>query len=112
MTFQKIILIIAAILLIIALIIFGVSIYNQKYSSVFPPVVAECPDYWESIPGDKNNTSNCLNIKNLGSSNCSKTMNFNVPEFSGSNGLCNKKKWAQNCNLTWDGVTNSSKQCN
>ena len=112
MNFQKIILIIASILLILALIIFGISIYNQKYNTKFPPVVAQCPDYWESKQGNSKNSTVCENVKNLGNPNCEKTINFSTPIYSGSQGLCKKKQWANMCNLTWDGITNSSVQCN
>ena len=33
------------------------------------------------------------------------TMNFNQAPYTGSQGTCNKYKWAQGCGLTWDGIT-------
>ena len=32
-------------------------------------------------------------------------MDFNTPYFRGSDGTCNKYKWAKSCDLTWDGIT-------
>ena len=46
MSIQKIMLIVAIILLIIALIGIGIALYNRKYDDKYPPVVAKCPDYW------------------------------------------------------------------
>ena len=105
MSFQKVVIIIAIILLILALIFFGISIRNNKYTMKFPPVQSQCPDYWEA---QENSTGDqvCFNKKNLGNSNCAKTMNFNHNPWIGTDGACNKKKWAENCNIVWDGITN------
>ena len=43
MNFQKLIMIIATILLVLALVYFGMAIRNTKFSEQFPPVVDECP---------------------------------------------------------------------
>jgi hypothetical protein len=107
-TFQTIVMSIAIILLIITLIIIGVSIYNTKSIVRFPPVSADCPDYW--LDESNGNASKCVNSKNLGSCNV-KTMDFSTSMWSGNVGLCNKAKWAKACDLTWDGVTNSSVDC-
>ena len=47
MSFQKIILWISLILLILVLLMFGFALYNKKDEDQFPPVQAECPDYWK-----------------------------------------------------------------
>ena len=100
--FQKIVLIAAIVILIIALIIIGISLSQQTAQQQWPPLVAACPDYW-TIDGSGNN-STCTNVKNLGT--CSaKTMNFNTANFTGSTGSCNKYTWANACNVTWDGIT-------
>jgi len=38
-------------------------------------------------------------------------MNFNQPNWTGSNGLCNKSRWARACDLTWDGISNNHDAC-
>ena len=38
-------------------------------------------------------------------------MDFSVYPYSGADGLCNKKKWAKTCELTWDGITNNKSIC-
>ena len=86
-TFRKTILGIATILLILALIMIGVSIANSKNNQKFPPIVAECPDYWTR------SGNNCVNSKNLGGTNLPRNMNFiSSAQWTGTNGLCNKKK--------------------
>lgn len=109
MSFQKTTMIIAIIILIICLIFIGISLYNSKYNTQYPPVVADCPDYWLDLSdGDG---ANCVNKKNLGKSNCNKSMNFSTSFWTGDEGLCRKYKWARKCNLTWDGVTNGTDAC-
>jgi hypothetical protein len=105
--FQKFVLFSAIILLIIVLIIIGIALTYSKNQS-WPPMVPDCPDYW-AIDGSGNNTT-CSNVKDLGScppigSNKHLIMNFNEPLFTGSQGNCNKYKWANKCGISWDGIT-------
>jgi len=110
--FQKIILYTAVIVLILTLVIIGVSLSYVKNDQTWPPMTPECPDYWLS-DGSGNNT-NCINIKDLGTcppreNKKHLVMNFNTPAFSGQNSLCAKYTWAQNCKLSWDGITYGTK---
>lgn len=107
-SFNRIVITIAIIILIILLIIIGIQLYNKKYNTTYPPVTADCPDYW--LDESTGNSSKCVNYKNLGSCNVQEK-DFSVPHFSGTQGLCNKKKWARSCNLTWDGITNNTALC-
>jgi hypothetical protein len=105
--FQKIVLFAAIIILIIALVFIGISLTYNK-SQTWPPIVADCPDYWV-IDGSGNNTI-CKNIKDLGtcppnSGTKHLTKNFNNPAFTGSQGNCNKYRWANSCGISWDGIT-------
>lgn len=110
MSFQKLVLIIATVLLIIVLIMFGIAFRNNKTQEQYPPVLAQCPDYWEVKKG-KDGIPLCKNVKELGNSNCQREMNFIRMPFIGQNGRCNKKKWATTCGVTWDGVTNAFGVC-
>jgi|UniRef100_A0A6C0EQ03 hypothetical protein len=105
--FQKIVLFSAIIILIIALVIIGISLIYSK-DQKWPPIVPACPDYWQ-IDGSGNNTT-CTNVLDLGSCPARNgkphlVMNFNSPIFSGSNGVCAKYQWANNCGISWDGIT-------
>jgi hypothetical protein len=107
-TFQKIVLFSAIIVLLIALVVIGVSLSYSKDQQQWPPMTPDCPDYW-LIDGSGNN-SVCVNIKDLGtcqpeSGNEHLKMNFNLPAFTGSNGLCAKYSWAKKCRVSWDGIT-------
>tara|TARA_B100000963_G_C22323355_1_gene535337 strand:+ start:287 stop:676 length:390 start_codon:yes stop_codon:yes gene_type:complete len=103
MNFQLIVILIATILLIVALVFIGYALYNHRFSKQFPPVIAECPDFWVAEK-DK-----CTNPKNLG--NCKGAMNFNNPRFKGHDSDCSKAKWANSCNVSWSGITNNPNVC-
>lgn len=107
MNFQTSVLFVAFILLIVVLIFIGYGM-SKSQVTVWPPLVGDCPDYWIDLSG---NGAQCVNIKDLGTCNGSVTagqhaqMNFSVAPYIGSNGTCAKYKWAQGCNITWDGIT-------
>lgn len=109
-TFQSITMSVAIVILIICLIIIAIALYRSKYNTAFPPVVADCPDYWlDMSDGDG---SNCVNkMKDLGNPSCPRTMNFSTSMWTGDDGLCRKRTWARKCDLTWDGVTNNANAC-
>ena len=46
MSFQKTTISVAIVLLVLALIFVAISLYRTKYNTQYPPVQAECPDYW------------------------------------------------------------------
>lgn len=110
MTFQKIVLIIATIMLIFMMLVFGYALHNNKQKEKYPPVEGQCPDYW-TVERESDGTSMCVNDKNLGEPNCQKKMNFQQGAFLGPQGKCNKKKWATTCKVTWDGITNAAGIC-
>jgi hypothetical protein len=105
--FQKFILFAAIIILIIALVFIGIAL-SYSTDTAWPPMTPECPDYW-TMDGS-GNAQQCINVKDLGT--CPPkggekhlTMNFNSPAFTGSNEMCSKYTWANNCNVSWDGIT-------
>jgi hypothetical protein len=104
--FQKTVSTVAIIILIIALSIIGITLYRQKFNSKYPPVIANCPDYWD-VSGNL-----CINSMKLGNPSC-KTVNmdFTTGNFAGTNGLCAKYHWARSCNLTWDGISDNVDSC-
>lgn len=109
MNFQKTVVIVAVVVLLVSVIFLGVTLYKEKHSAEYPPVTSSCPDYWENNSYDS--VSKCFNTKNLGNDSCAKTMDFSLSHWSGNDGLCNKSKWAKECEMTWDGITNNPKLC-
>lgn len=107
LSFQKIILTLAIIGLIILLIVIGVSLSKSTSTMVWPPIVGACPDYWVDLKGDG---EACYNTKSLGKCNLpskgdKNPMNFDVSPFNAENGTCSKYTWATRCGVTWDGIT-------
>jgi hypothetical protein len=111
MSFQNTVIKISSLVFIITLVVIGFSLYNNKSSVVYPPVIANCPDYWLEKPSNDNDTNICFNTNKLGKSSCEKNKDFTGSLWTGGDGNCNKYKWAKSCNLTWDGITNSINIC-
>jgi len=77
-----------------------------------------CSDY--ATPKTSADGSNCpvkcYNTHQLGtvSSTCTSkpvSMDFSEDMYKGTSGICNKRKWATQCGVTWDGITNISHNC-
>jgi hypothetical protein len=111
MNFQKIVLVISTILLIIILVVIGVTLSKSNEKQNWPPIVGECPDFWVDMLG---NGEACFNTHSLGTCNIpsegnSNTKNFKQSPFTGSNGKCAKFNWARSCRVTWDGINSGVK---
>ena len=122
--FNKIVLLVATILLISGLIILGIFISNSLKNENFPPVETECPDYWDVMSNGK-----CKDIQKINSGyagDCRPADSILTPsttfEITSSNFtrygytaddalICRKQKWANKCNVHWDGITNNPKAC-
>lgn len=106
--FQKLILIVAGLILIIILVFIGINLANMKSNLTWPPNIPQCPDYWElDVSG---NDIVCKNVLNLGKCSSStgstnEVVNFSTSDFTGNNALCSKYTWAKNCGVSWDGIT-------
>ena len=98
--FQKIVLIVASVILILCLVIIGVLLRNRQFNIKFPPEIGNCPDYYTSGPNDTCNNTIGLKVKNP---NCS-TGNFST--FTGEGANVKKCNWSKQCGVTWDGITN------
>ena len=121
-TFHIIVLSIAVIILILMLTVIGIMMANKKYdSSVFPPIKNSCPDYWnvESTDATTGLSTCTISTKNSGINatwkdpNITKGYSGNTVAFShsgwtsnGGTALCNMRDWANNNNISWDGVAN------
>jgi len=106
--FYKGIAIMATLILIVILLLMGYSLNKFKHTKRFPPVIANCPDYWIS------DSSGCSNPKNLGTltNSCTGPMDFDTDHYNNATGHCKKSEWAKNCSLTWQGITTNDDICN
>jgi hypothetical protein len=103
MSFQLIVVVIATLVLISLLTFIGYTLHSHTFHRKFPPVTGECPDYWVSKENE------CTNPKNLGK--CTGPKSFNSKTYKGHNGNCAKARWANNCGLSWQGITNNPNIC-
>lgn len=114
MNFQQTVLLVAGIFLVVMFIIIIVSFLLVNKKSKYPPIVGECPDFWEMQIDPTDNKPKCINPHRLGNittTGCDGSKDFNTIDFSGIDGNCRKATWARNCNLSWDGLTNNSNVC-
>ena len=101
MTFQKTVLVVATVLLILILTILAILLYN-KAAVQYPPEIGDCPDYF--TPREKDGKLLCYNTKDLGNSTCEP---WYKPDLSGAGeaGLIRRCQKAKGCGWTWEGVT-------
>jgi hypothetical protein len=102
MNFQRIVLYVASVLLILTLAFIGYLLYQAKSNTAYPPEISECPDYWK-VTG----LLQCENVQNLGNGTCEKMKDFSSVEWQGQSGMKKKKEWANMCGVVWDGITNN-----
>lgn len=109
MNFQRIVLAIAVIGLIISLVVVGVMLSKMYYGEEWPPQISTCPDYWVDLSPEQTGAK-CYNAHRLGKCNLPSpgnpnTMDFNVPPYTDpTNGTCAKYKWTRMCGTTWSGI--------
>ena len=127
-SFYSGVVLIAVIILIITLIWLGIELSKAKESKDFPPTFGTCPDYWVQdgntchIPLNKH--PNNKGIFAAGGSslllNPSNTPGIDLGDHtidmtnagwktSGKTEKCNKRSWASDNDLVWDGINNYNK---
>ena len=108
MTFQKTVVIIAIIVLLICLVAIGIALAYSKVNS-YPDNPPTCPDYWTVDDSDPDKIR-CMNVQNLGkcpapAGSSYLTLDVGSAPYTGSRGNCAKYTWATNCEIAWDGIT-------
>jgi hypothetical protein len=97
---------IAGILLLICIVIMIIIFLYPNTKQVWPPMVANCPDYFVDTNGDGSKCDNPLELK--GNSTCligtGKNLSLTAPNFT-LDSTCEKYNWATQCGVTWDGLT-------
>ncbi len=117
LNFQKIVLIIAVIILIVSLVFIGIQIKKSNSKQDWPPLVPKCPDFWEM------DGSMCVPTDNAPPSSCNVSTDFTIGVYSGTGGACEKRKWATDTDcktsddkyapIAWEGITYGAKDpCN
>ncbi len=111
--FNRIVIVIAISLFLFMLVLIGYLVHKSKYELKWPPVIPDCPDYWEledgtCVPNQKNT--------NVGTCNERKYRDFvrkhSESELRGPSGIRKKAEWANKCGIVWDGITNNPEVIN
>ena len=121
-SFNRYVLIIALVALIISITAYAYSIRYSLEEYVFPPNISTCPDYWDVNPTDGKISCTYRGI------NPAKSINNNINNVVGSNidwnsqnkaitlptntnnkaFYCDAYDWSSINNISWNGITNSS----
>ena len=110
--FQSKVVGIACVVLIVMLSLIGYLLANSKLESkVWPPTIAVCPDYWEDATGTG---KHCKNPHNLGKCNPSVAPvdGSDMTYWAKPSMRCEASKiFRDDCDLSWDGITNDDNAC-
>lgn len=124
--FYNIVVIVAIVILILCLIAVGIMLQNKNEETIFPEKVSPCPDGW-AVTSDGGCTVPAAGHKNLPDE--SSTFNYDTKIWNDTNGSvdstytngstiylaetsrCNKKKWAKDNGIIWDGASNYNQDC-
>jgi hypothetical protein len=101
--FKKTVLMIALTIFLGMLLIMALIIKNSYKNQIFPPEVAQCPDYWEPIQGSKKCKATANNKGTYSQGAESKELADDIPTGRIEN--CN---WARDNKVNWDGITNQN----
>ena len=118
--FYTIVVVIALVALVLVLIVVGIMMQKQDDDKPFPVYAAKCPDGWAiDASGCKVPDSGHPNqgTENIISNSIYNTIYTIVPDTSGNNHLqfndsatrCDKRKWARDAKVAWDGISNYNK---
>ena len=110
MTFQKKVLVISVIILIGTLALIGYMLHKAQGSTTYPPEISMCPDFWEVTQDGKSGPIKCRPNPDLGADGNvgdfqGSDFDFNKPQYRGPKGREEKKKWATDLKIYWDGIT-------
>ena len=113
--FQNNVVRIATIVFIAFMALVSLMLLLAKQNQQFPPMYPTCPDYYKLVNEggpkcDLQFTAMVPNISATGGDPAQPCNKLNVGDgvYKGwsTDALKKKKKWANDCGVTWDGVTN------
>ena len=120
-TFNKVIIMVTSIVLIISLLVYGLLINSaQKNNYKFPPKISKCPDYWDiSNNADdtyciqrgintNNNVFPAVNNSILSVDNNYRDISYNtdIMKYNDKDSICSIYEWSNSNKISWSGITN------
>lgn len=124
--FYTIVVVIALVALVLVLIVVGIMMQKQDDDKPFPVYAAKCPDGWaidasgckvpEKVDGNTHPNQGKADIIS-GNDNTIYTIVPNTTggiagkhlQFKDSATRCDKRKWARDAKVAWDGISNYNK---
>lgn len=115
MNFYKLCVISMIVILLICLAIIAVLIHTSDKNNVYPPNVSECPDYYV-----KQEDGTCKDVKGVAADESCMSVDFNDSSqfpykyhigLGANSAFCERKIWAKECGVNWDGLTNNDNVC-
>ena len=107
--------VVAGVVLALFLGIIAYMMHTSTNTLAYPPVIAQCPDYWKKGVNDDGEEV-CENVLGVGLSNISDGVDctsFTTDKFSVFTNTLERmqqqKSYAETCNIAWDGITNNVK---
>ena len=115
MNFYKTVCMVALAILTVSLAFIGSALANSSKDVQFPPNIAKCPDNYVIVYDEYGKFKSCINSSVSSGTGCRersfKKKKFSIPGIGPTSGACEKKKWARDCNVDWDGLTNNAEIC-
>lgn len=137
MYFYFIVILIAIVLFTLVVLFLYYNMNSKDKKGVYPPVVNTCPDFWVMDASGRcvvppYSTLEAGNVGNFDAAQAytspvtygffdgsgsgpfqSDAIDFRDDRWTslGGSSLCNQQKWANNYNISWDGVSNYNGTC-
>ena len=113
MNFYKTVCIVALVILVVSLAFIGSALASSSKNIEFPPNISKCPDNYEIVYDEYGEFSSCQAINDIAGCDQEDFTDdiYNMPGTGSTSGACEKKKWAKNCQVDWDGLTNNNIIC-
>jgi hypothetical protein len=102
--FQKKALGVALLILTFSILIMVYADYKKNKGAAFPPLVNQCPDYFDYVG------TTCIDTNKVYGEATAYTIDLSGTIFAptNANSDCNKKIESKRLGITWDGITNNS----
>jgi hypothetical protein len=103
---------------LLILVIVAIVVSRSQKNQMYPSVFQQCPDYYYmDVCGNCVMNQEIWTVSSIQSGQtklqCANAnfTNLKTPGIGSTSALCSKKKWANDCGVTWDGITNNSSIC-
>lgn len=104
-TFTRIVILVAAVILIMCLTFVGILLWYSRDVTVWPPETSECPDYWDAVGKNICQVNKAVGNAGNGANKACQHMDFSGSQYKGKGGRKARCQWAKDCGVYWDGIS-------